>query len=764
MRWFTNLKIAGKLAVAFGSMLLVTVLLGAVAINRLGGMAAHSDEIATNWMVALGHLHKINSASSDVYIGEQRMVAATTPEEFSSYETRARAGLEEIEKERPLYEATITTVQERSLFASYMAGYKKYLEFHSSLMRLTEEKKTQDAQKLLNTQGVQAFDSVGSAMDDLIAFNEAGAAEATASAHATYSSARIVIIAMVVVCVLIGVFMWLTVGRIITRAMLGVIEIFKRIAAGNLGNVIDVSGRDEIALLRQNLSLVQDNLRKLITEGREQLTAIDKVQAVIEFELDGTIVSANANFLKAVGYSLDEIKGRHHSLFVEAALQGSEDYRRFWEKLRRGEHESGRFLRLGKGGRKVWLDASYNPIMGADGKPYKVVKYANDVTVQVDLTLQMEAAVAQTQKVLKAATDGDLSARLAAQSMSGDLRVMGESINALLVSMSGIVSRVKTAAGEVHRGAEEISQGNANLSQRTEQQASSLEQTASSMEEMTSSVKQNADNAAQANQLAVAARDQAENGGVVTARAVQAMNDINQSSKTIADIIGVIDEIAFQTNLLALNAAVEAARAGEQGRGFAVVAQEVRSLAGRSATAAKEIKLLIQDSVRKVQDGSVFVAKSGETLEQIVGAIKKVSDIVAEIAAASREQSSGIEQVNKAVMQMDEMTQQNAALVEEATAASHSMADQARSLNQMMDGYLVDGAQNVGVAGTENVPPHSGASPVVSIPRVEKRGSARPWKDKATQSVTAPRAPARTAQATAGRAKESVAGSEWEEF
>jgi methyl-accepting chemotaxis protein len=210
------------------------------------------------------------------------------------------------------------------------------------------------------------------------------------------------------------------------------------------------------------------------------------------------------------------------------------------------------------------------------------------------------------------------------------------------------------------------------------------------MEQMTSTVKQNADNAGQANQLAVAARDQAEKGGEVVTQAVRAMQDINEASRRIADIIGVIDEIAFQTNLLALNAAVEAARAGEQGRGFAVVATEVRNLAGRSATAAREIKDLIQDSVRKVQDGSLLVTQSGETLEQIVASVKKVSDIVAEIAAASREQSSGIEQVNKAVTSMDQITQQNASLVQQATTASQDMAEAARNLDQMMARYRLN--------------------------------------------------------------------------
>jgi len=216
------------------------------------------------------------------------------------------------------------------------------------------------------------------------------------------------------------------------------------------------------------------------------------------------------------------------------------------------------------------------------------------------------------------------------------------------------------------------------------------------MEEMTTTVKQNADNANQANQLAIAAREQAEQGGAVVGKAVSAMAGIDDAAKKIADIIGVIDEIAFQTNLLALNAAVEAARAGEQGRGFAVVASEVRNLAGRSASAAKEIKDLIQDSVRKVSDGSALVTQSGHTLEQIVMSVKKVSDIVAEIAAASREQSSGIDQVGRAIMQMDELTQQNAALVEEATAASKSLAEQSRELNQLMGRYDIGAAEKPG--------------------------------------------------------------------
>ncbi len=478
---------------------------------------------------------------------------------------------------------------------------------------------------------------------------------------------------------------------------------------------------------------------------RGQLAALGKAHAVIECQPDGTLLTANENFLRLTGYELAELQGQPHGL-----LSGGADSH-LWEKLGRGEYDSGQYQRFGKGGGELWVQGSYNPVLDASGAVNKIVAYLTDVTEsalqenareqqleeQTRLSQQMAEAVVKTQEIIRAATEGDLTRRLDVTGQSGDLMKLGNAINTLLESVSDIVSSVKNAAVEVLRGAEEISQGNANLSQRTEEQSSSLEETASSMEEMTSTVKQNADNAGQANQLATAARDQAEKGGAVVGSAVKAMADINDSSKKISDIIGVIDEIAFQTNLLALNAAVEAARAGEQGRGFAVVATEVRSLAGRSATAAKEIKELIQDSVRKVGDGSLLVTQSGQTLEQIVMSVKKVSDIVAEIAAASREQSSGIEQVNKAVMQMDEMTQQNAALVEQATAASQSMADQARDLTAMMEKYQVNDS-GASVARAAAAPKAQAHGPAGGTALPERRGPNRPFSGKPAASAKPP--------------------------
>jgi len=289
----------------------------------------------------------------------------------------------------------------------------------------------------------------------------------------------------------------------------------------------------------------------------------------------------------------------------------------------------------------------------------------------------------ELETIAMAVSSGDLTRDIKVNSEDEIGRVL-QAVKNMNGNMRGIVGDVRFSSGSIGTASSEIAAGTNDLSQRTQEQASALEETASSMEELTSTVKQNADNARQANQLAVGASAQASKGGAVVTQAVTAMNEISLASRKIADIIGVIDEIAFQTNLLALNAAVEAARAGEQGRGFAVVASEVRNLAQRSAGAAKEIKGLISDSVEKVKSGSQLVDASGKTLLDIVDDVKKVTDIVSEIASASQEQSSGIEQVNKAVMSMDEMTQQNAALVEESSAASRSMEEQAQKLVELM--------------------------------------------------------------------------------
>ena len=304
------------------------------------------------------------------------------------------------------------------------------------------------------------------------------------------------------------------------------------------------------------------------------------------------------------------------------------------------------------------------------------------------ITRPLGEAVAIARRV----ADGDLTSNIVITSKD-ETGQMLQALKDMNDSLVGIVGQVRQGTDTIATASSQIAAGNQDLSSRTEQQASSLEETAASMEELTSTVKQNADNARQANQLAVSASSVAVKGGTVVAEVVGTMGAINTSSRKIVDIIGVIDGIAFQTNILALNAAVEAARAGEQGRGFAVVAAEVRNLAQRSAAAAKEIKTLIGDSVDKVEEGSRQVAEAGKTMDEIVGSVKRVTDIMAEIEAASREQTSGIEQINQAITQMDQVTQQNAALVEEAAAAASSLQEQAASLSQVVSVFKLDGTQ-----------------------------------------------------------------------
>jgi len=314
-----------------------------------------------------------------------------------------------------------------------------------------------------------------------------------------------------------------------------------------------------------------------------------------------------------------------------------------------------------------------------------------------------------------------VSERIANGSLNNQIVIDSEDefgrLLAALKNMDGmltkIVGEVHSSAGAVSNAARELATGNDDLSQRTQEQASALEETASSMEQMTATVKQNSDNARQANQLAASARAQADQGGQVVSNAVSAMSEISEASNKIADIIRVIDEIAFQTNLLALNAAVEAARAGEQGRGFAVVATEVRSLAQRSATAAKEIKELISNSVEKVSAGAALVNESGQTLQEIMTSVKKVADIVAEISAASEEQAAGIDQVNTAVTQMDSVTQQNAALVEQAAAASKSMESRAEHLIEQIAFFRVTGETSP-IAATISAPSPGKATAAIS--------------------------------------------------
>jgi methyl-accepting chemotaxis protein len=429
------------------------------------------------------------------------------------------------------------------------------------------------------------------------------------------------------------------------------------------------------------------------------VAAIQRSQAVIEFELDGTIVRANRNFLDTLGYSEAEVVGRRHAMFVDPQEAGGAAYREFWQALNRGEFVAAKFRRLGKGGREIWIQASYNPILDETGKAVRVVKFATDITeAEAERARNdVERAATETEQAevvgaladgLKRLSGGDLTAVIDADFQGAYARIRDD-FNTAADSLRSAISAVMQTTGAIRSGADEISGASDDLSRRTEQQAATLEETAAALDEITATVKRSAEGAREASQVASGARAEAERSGDVVREAVTAIHDIQQSSGKITQIIGVIDEIAFQTNLLALNAGVEAARAGEAGRGFAVVASEVRALAQRSAEAAKEIKTLINQSGAQVDRGVKLVNETGQALTGIVDRVSSIDGLVSEIALSAQEQSTGLAEVNTAVNQMDQVTQQNAAMVEEATAASAQLRREAAELAKLVARFQV---------------------------------------------------------------------------
>jgi methyl-accepting chemotaxis protein len=426
-----------------------------------------------------------------------------------------------------------------------------------------------------------------------------------------------------------------------------------------------------------------------------QIAAMDSAQGVLELQMDGTVIRANANFLAAMGYAAAEVEGRNHSLFLPASAAGSEAD--LWKTLREGQVVRGKVPRAGKGGREVWFRAAYAPVFDKAGRPTKVICFTTDVSDAEIERARIEAERASAAKEqsevigalatnLRRLSDGDLAANID-RPFQGAYAQIREDFNQTAAALREAIGAISAATSGLRGGSEEIASASDNLSRRTEQQAASLEETAAALDEVTATIKRSAEGARQASAAASSAKDEAERSGSVVREAVAAMGEIEESSGKISQIIGVIDEIAFQTNLLALNAGVEAARAGEAGRGFAVVAQEVRALAQRSADAAKEIKALISSSTAHVDRGVRLVGDTGQALEGIVGKVAEIDGLISEIALSSQEQATGLNQVNSAVNQMDQVTQQNAAMVEEVTAAATSLKVEAAELARLVSRF-----------------------------------------------------------------------------
>ncbi|MFL4617887.1 methyl-accepting chemotaxis protein [Stenotrophomonas maltophilia] len=486
--------------------------------------------------------------------------------------------------------------------------------------------------------------------------------------------------------------------RSLTRPLEGAVKLADGIANGRLDNSIDASGNDEVTQLLRSMQRMQAQLQSVMAAQGELARQHDA--GSLSYRMDE---SAFPGDYGRMVHETNALVGSHVQV-QNRLIEVMKHYARGdlsvdmdplpGEKaaITQAMDETKTSLSAINGEIRRLATAAAAGDFSLRGDEDRFAYDFRDMVAGLNRLMQTtDENLVQVSTLLQAISRGDLTVRMQGD-FHGVFARMRDDCNATVDQLKQIVGRIQSSASSINLAAGEIASGNTDLSRRTEQQAANLEETAASMEELTSTVKQNAEHARQANQLAIGAHGVASQGGEVVGQVVTTMSAIEASSKKIAEIISVIDGIAFQTNILALNAAVEAARAGEQGRGFAVVASEVRTLAQRSAGAAKEIKGLIEDSVGKVADGSALVRQAGTTMGEIVASVQRVTDIMADISAASQEQSSGIEQVNQAVVQMDETTQQNAALVEEASAAARSMEEQANLLAEAVSVFRTGAA------------------------------------------------------------------------
>jgi PAS domain S-box-containing protein len=588
------------------------------------------------------------------------------------------------------------------------------------------------ARKVLDEKLTPAYQSHRAAIDEVVALATAanGAAERE-TAQVTLAKTN-TLTGVVIGFVIIGTVVATIFARLIARPVQRTVEVLEAVATGDLSQQITAHSRDEIGRMGAALNSTIQALKAAADKAANDagvLAAIDRTNCIIEYSPDGTVLGANPSMLDALGYSLDEIRGQHHRTLVDKEYAASNEYRAFWAKLNRGEYEAGEYRRIGKDGRTVWILASYNPILNADGTLVKVVEFATDITAKKHAA---EKYAAEAQSLIAASKRGDLSirgnldvlegeyrpmmagindivdaivrpvneasevlARLAEQDMTarvtgdykGDHAKIKENLNRAAQTLQHALVQVNDAAGQVSGAAGQISEGAQKLAEGANTQASSIEEISASLEEMASMTRQNADNAAQARTLAGTAQSSAQKGNQTVERMKSAIDAIKASSDETAKIVKTIDEIAFQTNLLALNAAVEAARAGDAGKGFAVVAEEVRSLAQRSAEAAKSTAALIEKAVSNAGTGVSISEEVRAILSEIFDGSTKVSGLISEIAAASKEQADGIKQVNEAVDQMNRVTQENAANSEQSAAAAGQLNQQVVQLSELISTF-----------------------------------------------------------------------------
>jgi methyl-accepting chemotaxis protein len=778
MNWIRDLKLMPKLMLGFGVVLALLLLQSLMAWRGLDSLDEVSTELAGKTIDSAREATDIRGAMRRYH--ELAMLSLIKASDRVKADARAQRKTlaAEIETRIKAYRRLLVDADEKRLFETFVADWngarKSYADFDEMMDMALEEDALDHFVSDVSGRKARAEKSLNA----LIQHNDKAAKASKELADSVYAASLSALSLTVLFALGGGLAIAFLFARSLSRSMGHAVKVANDVAGGQLHTAIVIDRGDEIGELLRAMQRMQHDLRerierdqKIAAENLRIRTALDNSgTSVMIADTERTVIYANHAVSELLAQYVDDVRSQVPGLEpTELVGQPLDRFHAEFEGARLERLQGAQQSQIQLGDAHFALTVSR--ALDASGEPLGYVVEWRDRTPQVQVEKEVE-------RIIRAAAEGDLSGRIEVAGKQGFYLQLAQQLNALLetnatsleqvsrvlealargdltVRMEGeykgvfakmrdhandtvaqltqIVAQIQQTTEAINTAAGEISSGNADLSQRTEQQAASLEETASSMEELTSTVRQNADNARQANQLAIGAADVAGKGGEVVGQVVTTMSAIHEASRKIVDIIGVIDGIAFQTNILALNAAVEAARAGEQGRGFAVVAAEVRSLAQRSAAAAKEIKALIGDSVHKVENGSQLVEQAGRTMSEIVTSVKRVTDIMAEITAASQEQSAGIEQVNTTITQLDEVTQQNAALVEQASAAARSLEEQAAGLAEAVRRFRL--AEDAAAAVRAQRAQAAAADPVAALPA--RRAPARAARGSGARAVAA---------------------------